>query len=54
MNSGNVWWIDFAVAALVFAIAACNNIAISFVFAGLAASLVNVLGALGAFGRPRS
>jgi hypothetical protein len=51
-----ILWIDFAVAAPVFAIAAYmgNNIAISFVFAGLAASFVNVLVALGAFGRPRS
>jgi hypothetical protein len=56
MNSKNVWLIDAAVAIPAFGLAAYMgaNIAISIACAALAASFVNLMGAAGIFGRPRS
>lgn len=56
MSLKNIWLIDFSVAIPVFTLAAYMgcNIVISFVFAGLAASLVNIMGAAGVFRRKRS
>lgn len=56
MNSKNVIWIDLAVAVPVYLLALYtgSNFVMSFVAAGMAASAVNLMGAAGLFGRPRS